>query len=98
MELEELATPALFNAAARSPITVVRRGRVLLDQAVPVVFERSSVPGCCAVRDTEQSLDIDADLIITDLAPMDVLLNASACIGTTATTVLPLSSNHRLSS
>lgn len=72
--------PALFNC--RGVVTphhgrYAAADRVLLDQAVPVAFGKASasVPRVlCGSQTLEQSLDIDADLIITDLAPMDVLL------------------------
>ncbi len=53
--------------------------RKLLDRAIERAFEpdRERDPkGCVAVatQTVEQSLDLDADLLITDLAPMDVLL------------------------
>ncbi|MEO5339807.1 MAG: CRISPR-associated helicase Cas3' [Magnetococcus sp. MYC-9] len=52
-----------------------RRG---LDQAIEARFGKGAVAqgGCVAIstQTTEQSLDMDADWIITDLCPMDVLL------------------------
>ena len=51
--------------------------RKLLDRAVECDFARPRRSGGRIVVSTqtlEQSLDIDADLLITDLAPMDVLL------------------------
>ena len=51
--------------------------RVLIDSAVENAFGKvSPQKGIVAVgtQTIEQSLDIDADIIITDLAPMDVLL------------------------
>jgi CRISPR-associated endonuclease/helicase Cas3 len=51
--------------------------RVLLDGAIERAFGKaaSSRPAVlCGSQTLEQSLDIDADLLITDLAPMDVLL------------------------
>ena len=51
--------------------------RRLLDAAVEDAFgRRSSRTGCVAVatQTVQQILDIDADLILTDLCPMDVLL------------------------
>lgn len=51
--------------------------REVLDMAVSVCLGRGSPPGPVLLVGTqtlEQSLDIDADLLITDLAPSDVLL------------------------
>jgi CRISPR-associated endonuclease/helicase Cas3 len=52
--------------------------RKMLDQRVEDVFGKSSSRGqgivLVATQTVEQSLDIDADLLFTDLCPMDVLL------------------------
>lgn len=51
--------------------------RELLDQAVTATLGKNSPNGARLLIGTqtlEQSLDIDADLLITDLCPMDVLL------------------------
>ena len=51
--------------------------RRLLDAAVKTAFGKGrSAQGriLCGTQTLEQSLDIDADLLLTDLAPMDVLL------------------------
>ncbi|MFP3940275.1 MAG: CRISPR-associated helicase Cas3' [Thermoanaerobaculia bacterium] len=51
--------------------------RKRLDRAVEEAFGRNRPTGGCVVAATqtiEQSLDLDADLLITDLAPLDVLL------------------------
>lgn len=51
--------------------------RHLLDAAVTQRFGVGSAPGPCLLIGTqtlEQSLDIDADCLVTDLAPADVLL------------------------
>lgn len=52
--------------------------RALLDQAVEGALGRSraSMVGCIVIgtQTLEQSLDIDADFLVTDLCPMDVLL------------------------
>jgi CRISPR-associated endonuclease/helicase Cas3 len=49
----------------------------LLDKAISARLGKSTAPGPLLLAGTqtlEQSLDIDADLLITDLCPMDVLL------------------------
>ncbi|HRX71531.1 MAG: CRISPR-associated helicase Cas3' [Candidatus Competibacteraceae bacterium] len=51
--------------------------RTVLDAAVSARFGQGSAPGPVVLIGTqtlEQSLDLDADLLITDLCPMDVLL------------------------
>jgi CRISPR-associated endonuclease/helicase Cas3 len=54
-----------------------REDRVLLDEAAEATLGRERAPGGAIVIGTqtlEQSLDIDADLLLTDLCPADVLL------------------------
>lgn len=54
-----------------------REDRPLLDQAIEQQLGKRRPPGPLIVVGTqtlEQSLDLDADLLITDLCPMDVLL------------------------
>jgi CRISPR-associated endonuclease/helicase Cas3 len=54
-----------------------RQDRPLLDDAINAALGKHSPPGPRIVIGTqtlEQSLDIDADLLISDLCPMDVLL------------------------
>ena len=54
-----------------------REDRSLIDEAVEARVGKKRPPGGAIVVGTqtlEQSLDIDADLLITDLCPMDVLL------------------------
>ncbi len=54
-----------------------REDRKMLDKAVSERLGKKSRSGACLLIGTqtlEQSLDIDADWLVTDLAPMDVLL------------------------
>lgn len=54
-----------------------RQDRPLMDAAIEALLGKSRPPGPCIAIGTqtlEQSLDLDADLLITDLCPMDVLL------------------------
>ncbi|MDF1586562.1 CRISPR-associated helicase Cas3' [Marinimicrococcus flavescens] len=72
--------PALFRV---ENVPTLHHGRFaaedrrLLDAAVEDRFGRNGPPGpavIVATQTLEQSLDIDADLMITDLCPVDVLL------------------------
>ena len=72
--------PLLFTA---NGVTTLHHGRFarsdrrLLDRLVEERLGKEREPGGCIVVGTqtlEQSLDIDADLLITDLCPVDVLL------------------------
>ena len=54
-----------------------RQDRPVMDKAVEAQLGRNRPVGACIAVGTqtlEQSLDIDADVLITDLCPMDVLL------------------------
>ena len=75
------AQPELCLSAAGAPTLHHSRfaaeDRRLLDDAVEAAFGKAAPSrGVIAVgtQTLEQSLDIDADVLITDLAPMDVLL------------------------
>ncbi|MEE8524023.1 MAG: hypothetical protein V3T72_08830 [Thermoanaerobaculia bacterium] len=51
--------------------------RKALDRSIEALFGKERPPGgrlAVATQTVEQSLDLDADLLITDLCPMDVLL------------------------
>lgn len=72
--------PALFRC---NGIVCPHHGRYaaddrrILDAAVNEAFGKGSPLGArvlCGSQTLEQSLDIDADILITDIAPMDVLL------------------------
>src|SRR5699024_5791863 len=54
-----------------------RQDRPILDKAIEAQLGKKRPSGPCIVVGTqtlEQSLDLDADVLITDLCPMDVLL------------------------
>ncbi len=72
--------PLLFTAKGFHTLhhgRFARSDRRLLDRLVEERLGKEREPGGCIVVGTqtlEQSLDIDADLLITDLCPVDVLL------------------------
>lgn len=78
----EGAQPLLFSAAgviAPHHSRFARRDRLELDRAIESTYGRDradSGPGVVAVatQTVEQSLDLDADFLISDVCPMDVLL------------------------
>lgn len=53
-----------------------REDRILLDEAIERCFGKGAEAPCVAIatQTVQQSLDLDSDLLITDLSPMDVLL------------------------
>lgn len=82
-EVEHLAgedDPVVFRAAGVKTLhhgRFAREDRRLLDAAVERAVGGERIPGGLVVVGTqtlEQSLDIDADFLITDLCPADVLL------------------------
>ena len=80
-EVREKGAEGLLLQAAGGPVVHHSRfaveDRKLLDAAVERELGKGRKPGGCIVIGTqtlEQSLDIDADLLITDLCPVDVLL------------------------
>jgi len=83
--VEDLATESCSGALLFRCATIpaphharyARSDRQLLDAAVEASFGKDSPPtGCVAVatQTVQQSLDLDADLMVTDLCPSDVLL------------------------
>jgi len=81
--LEEIAgpdAPELFRVAGVATLhhgRFAREDRRLLDAAVEAALGKARPSGGCVVVGTqtlEMSLDIDADVLITDLCPVDVLL------------------------
>lgn len=80
--LEEKAAPQSWLFSVNSVATLhhsrySRQDRPLLDAAIEARLGKNRAAGPLIVIGTqtlEQSLDIDADLLITDLCPMDVLL------------------------
>lgn len=82
-ELEELSPgkdPLLFRCgglASPHHSRFAKEDREQLDRALEVSFGKDRTAGglvCCATQTIQQSLDIDVDFMITDLCPMDVLL------------------------
>lgn len=78
---ERGATSMLFRAGgvvAPHHSRFAREDREILDHAVEAEFGKGRPSGrgsvLIATQTVEQSLDLDADLLLTDLCPMDVLL------------------------
>lgn len=76
----ESLTALLFACAgipAPHHARFARDDRLALDRSIELFFGAGASRGGCvaiATQTVQQSLDIDADLLITDLCPMDVLL------------------------
>ncbi len=77
----EQGVDCLFKVAGVSTLhhsRFSRQDRPLLDAAVQAQIGKHRTPGggivIIGTQTLEQSLDVDADLLITDLCPMDVLL------------------------
>jgi len=65
------------DRAAPHHARFARPDREALDRAIEHEFGKERPPGGCvavATQTVQQSLDLDADLMLTDLCPMDVLL------------------------
>jgi len=84
LELERIAgargTPHLLFAVNDHPAPhharFARADRFLLDHELEERFGKSSAAPCvaAATQTVQQSLDLDADLMLTDLCPIDVML------------------------
>lgn len=78
--IEHLTSPLLFTVAGQRTLhhgRFAREDRRALDRAATVALGRNRPSSGLIVVGTqtlEQSLDIDADFLITDLCPVDVLL------------------------
>ncbi|MBL8787540.1 MAG: CRISPR-associated helicase Cas3' [Deltaproteobacteria bacterium] len=78
--LERAAPELVFRCAGRPALhhsRFAREDRVALDKAIEAILGEERPDGGCVVIATQtvqQALDLDADLMLTDLAPMDVLL------------------------
>jgi len=81
--LEDIAArdaALLFSCAGVATLhhsRFTREDRTELDRTIEERFGKESLRGGCvaiATQTVQQSLDLDADLLVTDLCPMDVLL------------------------
>jgi len=81
--MEERLAPEMLMRAGRNMVPSPHHGRFApedrraLDIAVEAAFGKDSPRRgivLCATQTVEQSLDIDADIVITDICPVDVLL------------------------
>lgn len=78
--IADVGAAELFRVEGRATLhhgRFAREDRRRLDAAVEAALGKARPPGglvLCGTQTLEQSLDIDADLLVTDLCPMDVLL------------------------
>ena len=76
LRLEEIGTPLLRCLGVPAPHhgRFAPEDRRLLDEALEQAFHQRDGVVAVTTQTAEQSLDIDADWVVTDIAPGDVLL------------------------